>query len=89
MGMARNLLKRVIEGRDLDAVIRAEIVDYLKAAASDEAQAFVQAAMRHHHKDGEVEIDGDALVSLGSEDGAYVEAWVFVTNAEVETAADS
>jgi hypothetical protein len=31
-----------------------------------------------YHEEGEIEIDGDAAVSLGNDDGAYVAAWVWV-----------
>lgn len=33
-------------------------------------------------KDGEIEIDADAEVSFGEDDGAYVMAWVWVTDEE-------
>jgi len=31
-----------------------------------------------YHEEGEIEVDGDAAVSLGNDDGAYVAAWVWV-----------
>jgi hypothetical protein len=31
-----------------------------------------------YHEEGEIEVDGDAAVSLGNDDGAYVTAWVWV-----------
>ena len=40
---------------------------------------FVEAAEEMHAKDGQLEIDSDASVSL-TEDGCYVEAWVWVSN---------
>jgi len=30
--------------------------------------------------DGKMEIDDDAIVSIGADDGAYIMAWVWVTN---------
>ena len=39
---------------------------------------FVNAARFVHHRDGELEIDDDAVVSRGDDDGAYVQAWVWV-----------
>jgi hypothetical protein len=33
-------------------------------------------------EDGEIEVDGDARVSIGAEDGAYVQAWVWVSSKE-------
>lgn len=40
------------------------------------------AARRIHHQGGELEIDDNAVVSLGSDPGAYVAAWVWVPNHE-------
>lgn len=37
------------------------------------------AAKRLHHRDGEIEIDEEAEVSLGDDPGAYVQAWVWVS----------
>jgi hypothetical protein len=31
-----------------------------------------------YHEDGEIEVDSDARVSIGDDDGAYVAAWVWV-----------
>jgi hypothetical protein len=31
-----------------------------------------------YHVDGEIEIDSKARVSTGNDDGAYVQAWVWV-----------
>jgi hypothetical protein len=31
-----------------------------------------------YHDEGEIEVDADARVSRGNDDGAYVEAWVWV-----------
>ena len=39
---------------------------------------YVERARELHHRDGEVEIGTDATVSLGDDDGAYVQAWVWV-----------
>jgi len=41
-------------------------------------QAYVEAAKEFEHKDGECEIDSDAVVSLSDDAGAYVMAWVWV-----------
>jgi len=52
-------------------------------------KAMVAAAKRLHHKDGEVEIDDHdtplptARVSRGEDPGAYVLAWVWVDNSDV------
>lgn len=35
-----------------------------------------------YHEDGQIEVDDGARVSIGNEDGAYVEAWVWVPSRE-------
>src|SRR5688572_11282438 len=37
------------------------------------------AAVRVFQRDGEIEIDDDAIVSRGEDPGAYVQAWVWVS----------
>ena len=46
-------------------------------------QAYVKAAQDHFARDGELEIDDNAQVSLGDDSGAYVEAWVWVPEEHV------
>ncbi len=38
----------------------------------------VDLAKSQHHRDGECEIDDTATVSEGDDNGAYVQAWVWV-----------
>jgi hypothetical protein len=42
-----------------------------------EQNKYRKRAIDTYAEDGRIEIDSDALVSIG-EDGAYVQAWVFV-----------
>lgn len=35
-------------------------------------------ALDMHHRDGELEVDENAIVSAGDDSGAYVQAWVWV-----------
>lgn len=35
-------------------------------------------AKKHFHSDGEIEIDDKAAVSKGDDEGAYVQAWIWV-----------
>ena len=46
--------------------------------------AFHGAAKAKHHKEGSVEIDDDALVSVGDDPGAYVQAWIWVEDSEAQ-----
>jgi hypothetical protein len=39
---------------------------------------FRNRAKELYHEEGEIEVDNDARVSKGGNDGAYVEAWVWV-----------
>lgn len=39
---------------------------------------FVEAAKVQYQRDGEIEVDDGAIVSRGSDKGAYVAAWVWV-----------
>ena len=51
------------------------------------ARAYRDAAYRIWHRDGEIEIDeidNFALISRGNDNGAYVQAWVWVPDDELE-----
>lgn len=60
---------------------------YLDAAHTLEKdwlrERYIKAAKANHHRDGECEIDDNAVVSFGDEPGAYVQAWVWVDNSEL------
>ena len=45
---------------------------------------YIEAARRIYQRDGEVEIDDDAVVSYGSDPGAYVQAWVWVYRTDLK-----
>jgi hypothetical protein len=45
---------------------------------TDRDQRIRELADQAHGKDGEVEFDEDAIVSEGEDNGAYVQAWVWV-----------
>jgi hypothetical protein len=49
---------------------------------------YIKAARAQYHKDGEIEIDDGALVSRGDDPGAYVQAWVWVSDEELEDGDD-
>ena len=38
-----------------------------------------------YHRDGIIEVDGNARISRGDDEGAYVEAWVWVPFKEEES----
>ncbi|HXN51291.1 MAG TPA: hypothetical protein VN943_05085 [Candidatus Acidoferrum sp.] len=42
------------------------------------AEWFRNRAKELYHEEGEIEVDNDARVSTGDDDGAYVAAWVWV-----------
>jgi len=41
---------------------------------------YIKAARRIHHRDGEIEVDDWPLISPSDDGGAYVQAWVWVSN---------
>src|SRR6267378_909023 len=43
-----------------------------------------EAAHRLHHEEGVCEVDENAKISRGSDPGAYVQAWVWVYNADTK-----
>jgi hypothetical protein len=47
-------------------------------------QAYRNAAKRVWHDDGQIEIDEDAIVSHSSGSGAYVQAWVWICDDQIE-----
>lgn len=49
---------------------------------SEDELRYISGAREHHHVEGEVEFDDHPIVSLGSDPGAYVLGWVWVTNDE-------
>jgi len=56
--------------------------EYFAKHRSDVEQAYVNVAKETIERDGEVEIDDDAEVSMYGdppEDGAYVQGWVWVS----------
>jgi len=70
---------------------KASLRSVIKALADREAedknpamQACVAKAKEQHYREGECEIDDDAVVSPGSDPGAYVMAWVWVYDDEKE-----
>jgi ribosomal protein L12E/L44/L45/RPP1/RPP2 len=59
------------------------------ASNTDETdQKYREAADNEYGRDGECEIDDGAPVSRGDDPGAYVQAWVWVSNAEAGIASD-
>jgi hypothetical protein len=43
---------------------------------------YIEAARKKWHRDGEIEIDWQTEVSVSDDGGAYVQAWVWVSNEE-------
>ena len=44
--------------------------------------AYRRAARAEYEREGEVEIDDNAVISRGDDAGAYVQAWVWVSDEE-------
>lgn len=72
-----------IDGDDSPAArLLKHIEEHIAEQNSDSAQRYRAAAQTAKNDEGELEIDDEALVSMGDDDGAYVQAWVWVTDAE-------
>jgi len=50
---------------------------------SDDERAYVEAARALWQKDGGIEVDDNAIVSISDDQGAYVGAWVWVSDDEI------
>ena len=61
-----------------DALADGELCGNRQAEAEERRLAIIEMARREHQKDGEVEIDDDATLSEGADNGCYVQAWVWV-----------
>ena len=84
---ARKLVDRLTEFAP--ASIPTSQLDALIAAvnAADDtphAELYRDAAEFEYGEGGRIEIDSDATVSISSDGGAYVQAWVFVYDDQVE-----
>lgn len=49
----------------------------------EQEDAYRAAAVSLYHRDGEVEIDAGAEVSVSTDGGAYVQAWVWVCESDL------
>jgi hypothetical protein len=54
------------------------------AQAEDRRLEIIELARNEHQQDGEVEIDDNAQLSEGNDNGCYVQAWVWVEFAGTE-----
>jgi hypothetical protein len=76
----------------LEAAGQLDLADYLRERAAatrpeaDEA-AFIAAAAEKYGRDGEIEVDDNAVVSHGDR-GAYVMGWLYIYNNEAGLASD-
>ena len=50
----------------------------------ENAEAYIAAAKKQWAREGEIEIDAEAKVSVGDDPGAYVQAWVWVYDVDVD-----
>jgi hypothetical protein len=58
----------------------ADCVSYFGVSAED--NLYIKAAHENHYREGELEFDDSAVVSESDDEGAYVMAWVWVTDEE-------
>lgn len=76
------LIKVALEGKGaaFDRIIK-DFDDTIAEQEGPDAVKYREAASKLS-KDGELEIDDGAVVSMGDDPGAYVMAWVWVPNEE-------
>lgn len=53
-------------------------------AEAGRSQEYIVRAAEIYGRDGEIEIDDDAAVSLGVDAGAYVQGWLWVPDEEID-----
>lgn len=75
---ARKLLGHLVRSHHFAQTLGWRLADQ----SGKDVAAYRAAARERHHRGGELEIDDGATVSL-SEGGAYVSAWVWVSEDEV------
>lgn len=71
----------VREARQAVAAFKRLIVQEPQTTKKDER--YRTAAKNNYAREGEVEIDGNATISYGDDDGAYVSAWVWVSKSDL------
>jgi hypothetical protein len=54
------------------------LCERINVSEDEDAEAYRAAAKSMFEDEGTLEIDGNAIVSIGDDPGAYVEAWVWV-----------
>lgn len=86
---AKALLERIITEPAIGQRARANVLAAQFILDTEAKEQIEQTALRSRYlpeakaayeEEGEVEIDDNALVSAGSEPGAYVQAWVWVAD---------
>lgn len=66
---------------DLGLSLSSKIMEFQESQESELAEKYRAAAT---NKDGELEVDGNAIVSFGDDPGAYVMAWQWVSEDDLE-----
>ncbi len=88
IGLDRPFVKWVLSNQSIFPKKYQAQIDYLREIEKDYINPidmeYVNRARDEIMDYGEVEIDDNAMVSKGAENGAYVMAWVFVYNEEDE-----
>lgn len=57
--------------------------EFGECSVEDEGR-YIEAAKAEYEREGEIEFDDDATVSRSADNGAYVQAWVWVRDKEAE-----
>lgn len=79
---------KVIERIQTAMTAAADLLYPADKEAAGVAAIYRQAAKRKHHREGEIEVDDGAKVSLGDDAGAYVQAWIWVSESDAGIVTD-
>jgi len=69
----------LLEVLSKDGLTLANCLTFFAAKRNKQELYFVKEAKERFSLEGELEVDDDAAVSMGDGDGAYVQAWVWVS----------
>ncbi len=83
------LCEEILQDAIMDTTLTSKVKDAIKEAENaisegrpENVDQIITLAIDTHHQDGEVEIDQNAIISEGDDNGCYVSAWVWVSYAD-------
>lgn len=65
-----------------------DVIERIAAEESAVKARYIAAARKLYEREGELEFDDDPVVSLGSDPGAYVQCWRWVSDSDLDEESD-